>query len=139
MPDAQLTAQERHELLRVLRDLDPGAPKESRQHPRRKVLMHMELRRIVKNALGPITRVVVMNVSRVGVGFISKTPIAKGQHFVVRFRFAEGGGWLLLCEVRNTAPLANSQTKVGAKFIDRLEDDTGRSSVPADWLVGAPK
>lgn len=130
-----LTVQERHELVAVLRQLDPQAPAEQRLAPRRKALVKLWIRRIGKGRSGLPAKLVLVNVSTMGVGMVARTPLAKGDKFVMPLRFDEGGGWLVLCEVRNCKTLANGHYKVGGLFIDRIEDPSGDAKTPGDWLA----
>lgn len=130
-----LTTQERYELVSVLQQLDPQAPAEQRRMPRRKALVNLWIRRIGKGRSGLLTKLVLVNVSATGVGILAKTPFEKGDKFVMPLRFDEGGGWLVLCEVRNCKTLANGHYKVGGLFIDRIEDPSGDAKTPGDWLA----
>ena len=70
-----------------------------------------------------------------GVGLLTKVVHVKADKFVMPLRFDEGGGWLVLCEVRNSKSLATGHYKVGARFIDRIEDPWGDAKIPGDWLM----
>jgi hypothetical protein len=133
--EATLSAQERHQLVAVLRQLDPSSPVEQRRAPRRKALVNLWIRRIGKSRSRALARLVLINVSQSGVGILAKSPFERGEKFVMPLRFDEGGGWLVLCEVRNSKALANGHYKVGAKFLERIEDPSGDARIPGDWLA----
>jgi len=133
--EALLSAQERHELVCVLRQLDPQSPPEKRRSPRRKALVSLWIRRLIKGQPRSLLKLVLINVSENGVGTLAKTAFAVGDKFVMPLRFDEGGGWLVLCEVRNAKALPNGHYKVGAKFLDRVDDPCGDAKIPADWTV----
>lgn len=89
--DTLLSTQERHELVSVLRQLDPHAPSEQRHAPRRKALVNLWIRRIGKKTTKAVARLVLVNVSQNGVGFLAKSEFAAGEKFVMPLRFDEGG------------------------------------------------
>lgn len=131
----QLTTSERQQLLAVLRDMDPAVPAEKRRRPRRKVSQSLWLRRIARDEKFPIQRATLVNSSPAGVGLLCAHVLPEGERFVIPLRFLEGGGWLVLCEVRNCRRLSDAHFKVGAKFIDKIEDEVGNARPPADWSV----
>ncbi|HVS70559.1 MAG TPA: hypothetical protein VHQ47_04820 [Phycisphaerae bacterium] len=134
----QLTTNERQQLLAVLREMDPATsatPQEKRRKPRRKVAQKLWLRRIARDEKFPIQRATLVNTSQSGVGLLCSQQVPEGERFVIPLRFVEGGGWLVLCEVRNCRRLSESHFKVGARFIDKIEDDAGDARPPADWTV----
>jgi hypothetical protein len=133
--ESTLSLEERHQLVSVLRQLDPQSPAEQRRSPRRKALVNLWIRRINKHRSRALARLVLVNVSQTGVGFLAKSAFEAGEKFVMPLRFDEGGGWLVLCEVRNLKGLANGHYKVGAKFLERIEDPSGDARIPGDWLV----
>src|SRR5690242_18139043 len=111
MMEATLTPQERHELLRVLRQLDPSAPPEKRRTVRRKTLINIKIQRIGDGS--STDRMLLVNASVRGAGFLAKTRLSIGETFQMHLRFDEGGGWLVLCEVRNCRKLQSGHYKVG--------------------------
>ncbi|HVX86154.1 MAG TPA: PilZ domain-containing protein [Phycisphaerae bacterium] len=134
----QLTTNERQQLLAVLREMDPAAlaaPTEKRHKPRRKVAQKLWLRRIAQDEQFPIQQATLVNTSQTGVGLLCPQRLPQGERFVIPLRFVEGGGWLVLCEVRNCRRLSESHFKVGAKFIDKIEDHSGTARPPGDWTV----
>jgi hypothetical protein len=128
-----LTAEERHQLMAVLRDLDAQAPPESRRHPRRKVQLNIDIQMLGKESCG-IMSAILMNVAARGLGLISPRPLPTGRQFVVRLRFSEGGGWLVLCVVRNCTATEGGY-RIGAEFLDRIEDPEGRARSPRKWAA----
>jgi hypothetical protein len=133
MDSPTLTAEERHQLLAVLRELDQEAPLELRRHPRRKVQLSLWIRLL--GAKHPVrTPAILMNVAAQGVGLRVETPLKRGQKFLLQLRFVEGGGWLVLCEARSCRPL-NRTYQLGATFLDRIDDPDGTSRPPLDWLM----
>jgi hypothetical protein len=133
--ESTLSIEERHQLVSVLRQLDPQSPSEQRRSPRRKALVNLWIRRIGKSRSKALARLVLVNVSQTGVGFLSKAGFESGEKFVMPLRFDEGGGWLVLCEIRNLKALPNGHYKVGAKFLERIEDPSGDARIPGDWLA----
>ena len=133
MDNVNLTIQEKHQLLAVLREMDGNAPKEKRREPRRNIVMRLWIRPIIHRKCGR-QRAMILNVAPRGVGLVSRQPLAKGQKFVLPLRFEEGGGWLVLCEVRTCVVIVDGH-KIGAKFLDRIEDPKGSAAPPMDWLL----
>ena len=133
MDSATLTAEERHQLIAVLRELDREAPTEQRRNPRRKVQLNLWIRPLGEKSLGRMPAILV-NVAARGVGLHVERPMKAGQKFLLQLRFIEGGGWLMLCEARNCTPLRMAH-KVGAKFLDRIDDPDGTAKPPMDWLM----
>jgi len=89
----------------------------------------------------PINSIIV-NVSVQGVGIILSKALAKSAKFILPLRFSEGGGWLVLCEVRNCVSVLQvipnqyqRQWKVGARFLERIDDPKATAMPPLDWLV----
>ena len=139
MQNTELSAKERQQLLAVLRDLDETAPAEKRREMRRKVLLNMWIRKI-----GPsrrhaqsvaLIRASVVNVSAQGVGLLCSQPLSKQDRLVLPLRFREGGGWLVLCQVRNCQTTPNGEFRIGARFLDRIEDADGDAKVPMKWVL----
>jgi hypothetical protein len=133
MQTPTLTAQERHQLLAVLRELDTGAPAEKRRQPRRKVQLNIGIQTAGKGACGLISATLI-NVATGGIGLEVSNALPKGQRFAVHLRFREGGGWLALCEVRNCRPVAKG-FRVGAEFLNRIEDPNGTARIPRNWAI----
>jgi hypothetical protein len=137
MSEVLLSEEETHQLIAVLRDLDPAAPKEKRAGARRKVLLHIWIRRLAKGRSRNLQKVVLVDVSRKGLALLTTMPLEVDDKIVAPLQFGEGGGWLVLCEVRNCRKLASGHLKVGAQFIDRIEDENGTTRIPGDWLAYA--
>jgi hypothetical protein len=131
--DISLTSQERHQLLAVLREMDGNAPKEKRREPRRNILMRMWIRPIAHRKCGR-QRATLLNVASRGVGLMTLHALEKRQKFLLPLRFHDGGGWLVLCEVRSCVP-AKDGYKIGAKFLDRIDDLKGNAPPPMDWVL----
>jgi hypothetical protein len=132
-----LSAEERHALVAVLQELDPSAPREQRQAIRRKVLVESEVRILVKGAGKSTQKLAITNVSKNGAAIVRSEPLAVGDKFSLHLEFGEGGGWRVLCEVRNCRRLANGFFKIGGRFVDRIEDPSGTAQLPGDWLAYA--
>jgi hypothetical protein len=148
----ELTTQEKKRLLEALRDLQAG-PKERRRDPRRPVQMSLCIRKIKsgklqqgaaapsgKRPLRAVSEVdlfsaTLVNVSAHGVALVSKKSLAAGDKLLLPLRFREGGGWLVLCEVRNTSPQPNGRHRSGARFLDRIEDPDENAKIPMDWIL----
>ena len=140
MSEAILSEEEKHQLVAVLRELDPAAPKEKRTGVRRKVAMYIWIRRLIKGKSRTLIKALLVDVSRKGLALRVETPMATGDKVVAPLEFGEGGGWLVLCEVRNCRRVAGAgggEWKVGLQFVDRIEDVDGNSRIPADWLAYA--
>lgn len=133
MDNVNLTIQEKHQLLAVLREMDGNAPKEKRREARRNIVMRLWIRPIANRKCGR-QRAVILNVALGGVGLVSRQALEKGQSFILPLRFEDGGGWLVLCEVRTCAASKDGH-KIGAKFVDRIEDPKGNAAPPMDWLL----
>jgi len=134
MDHVTLTADERHQLLAVLRDLDQEAPTEKRKTARRRVDLGIWIRPVSRKAPG-LLKATLVNVAAKGVAVIVGRPMRKGDRFVLPLRFREGGGWLVLCEVRNSSTQGGGAWKVGAGFLERIDDPEGTARPPMDWLL----
>ncbi len=134
MESISLTTDERHKLLAVLREMDPKAPAEKRKSVRRKVQLEIWIRPVSKKSPGLIKSMLV-DVSARGVALVAGRVVQKGERFVMPLRFREGGGWLILCEVRNATALPRGRCKIGARIVDRIDDPEGDSKPPLDWLI----
>lgn len=128
-----LTAEERHRLMTVLRELDTHAPTENRRHPRREVQLNLHLH-LLGNAPPGIMPATLVNVAARGIGLVTPLPLALKQRFTVHLRFTEGGGWLVLCEVRNCS-VTEGGYRVGAEFVARMDDPKGSAQPPEMWLT----
>jgi len=135
MDNMTLSAKERHQLLSVLREMDSAAPREKRQTPRRSVVLRVRIR--VISALGKTTAhwALLRDVSARGIGLTLPFALSKGARLVAPLKFREGGGWLVLCEVRNCEEWEVGQFTVGARFIDKIDDPDGSAKPPLDWLL----
>jgi hypothetical protein len=135
MNEIALTVREKQQLLSVLRDLDPEAPSEKRQNPRRKVRLNLEIRAFSAGSSPIPVRAGLINVSPEGAGLIVSETLEVGNRLLLPLRFREGGGWLVLAEVRNCARLSHGQFKVGCLFREKIEDPDSNAQPPGDWLV----
>ena len=136
MEEVALTRQERDQLMAVLRELDGGAPVEQRRAPRRRVFIHIAVRSVsAEERKLTLLRGTVCNIAQTGVGIRLRKPLAEGSKFMLPLRFREGGGWLVLCEVRNCEKIGEREYRVGGRFVDRIDDPTGESQPPMDWLM----
>lgn len=133
MDNLTLSAAERHRLLSVLQELDHDAPPEKRTNLRRKVRVQENIR-IVEENNAPSTSIIV-NVSANGAAIVLSRPLPKKAKFILPLRFRDGGGWLVLCEVRNCVAQPRREWKIGARFVDRIEDPRGTAKPPMDWLL----
>jgi hypothetical protein len=133
METPALTAQERHQLMAVLRELDAQAPTEKRRQPRRKVQLNVGIQTAGKGACGLMSAKLV-NVAAGGIGLETPNALRKGHRFTMHLRFQEGGGWLVLCEVRNCRPVAGA-FRVGAELLNRTEDPDGTARIPRTWVI----
>ena len=132
MEEVSLTTEERHQLMSALRDLDPKAPREQRRAPRRRVQLNLSISPLGKQATE--MQAVLVNVSAQGVGLQVEQSLKVGQKFLLRLRFVEGGGWMVLCQTRNVRALRLG-FKIGAAFLDHIDDPTGKSKPPMDWML----
>ncbi|HUO09964.1 MAG TPA: PilZ domain-containing protein [Phycisphaerae bacterium] len=138
MAEVLLSEEERHQLVAVLRELDPAAPREKRAGPRRKVLLSIWIRHLAKGKSRSLQKGLLVDVSRKGLALLLDGPMSIGDKVVAPLEFGEGGGWLALCEVRNCRREARAtRWKVGVQFIDRIEDVDGKARIPGDWLAYA--
>jgi hypothetical protein len=140
MSTAELNAHERKQLLDVLREMD-GQGTERRRDKRRPVAINVYVRK-VKSAPGKkdtaevgLYQALVINVAVRGVGLTLRQPLDPGDKIVIPLRFREGGGWLVLCQVRSCATAEGGTYRIGTKFLERLEDPEGIAKVPVDWLL----
>lgn len=128
-----LTAHEKRQLLAALRELDAQAPIENRRQPRRNVQLNVGIQPAYKAACG-LLAAKLLNVSAGGIGLEMPTALHRGQRFAVNLRFREGGGWLVLCEVRNCRP-AKDAFRVGAEIVKHIEDPDGTARIPRTWGI----
>ena len=136
MMEVMLSEEERHQLVAVLRELDPGSPKEKRSGPRRKVLLKLWIRSIDNGKATGLQKVVLVDVSRKGLAILAPQALKAGSKVVAPLQFGDGSGWLTLCEVRNCRQVVGApRWKVGLQFLDRIEDTNGKSKIPGDWLM----
>jgi hypothetical protein len=136
MAQVELSAEERHNLVAVLRELDPASPKEKRAGPRRKVLLSLWIRRVVQRKALGVNKVVLVDVSRKGLAILTSQALEAGDKVVAPLQFGDGGGWLTLCEVRNCRKVAGvDRWKVGLQVLDQIEDTDGKGRIPGDWLA----
>jgi hypothetical protein len=129
----QLTLAERTQLMAVLRELDTAAPREKRREPRRKVIVELWIQPLGKPRPAR-QKAFLVNVSKRGLALVTQRGLAVESRFVVTLRFEDGGGWLVLCEVRNCSS-ADDEFKVGATLLDRIDDPKGNSKPPMDWIL----
>src|SRR5436190_1584698 len=112
MEPVTLSTQERHQLLSVLRDLDPASPPEKRRQTRRNVLLSLWIRVVVDCGQLEKVRATVLNVAARGAGLRLNQRLRKGDKLLLPLTFREGGGWLVLCEVCNCTPLDRGFFKI---------------------------
>lgn len=132
MEEVALTPEERHQLLSALRELDPKAPREQRRDPRRRIQLNLWITPLGEKS--PEILAMLVNVSAQGVGLHLERALKLDQKFLLRLRFVEGGGWLVLCQTRNVRALRLA-FKIGAAFLDHVDDPTGKSKPPLDWMM----
>ena len=135
MDDLSLSVKEKHQLLSVLRELDSAAPAEKRQLPRKPVVLRIRIRVIASPRKTTSHWAVVRDVAPRGIGLTLPFSLPKGSRLVAPLNFREGGGWLVLCEVRNCSEWDNGQFVVGARFVDKIDDPDGTAKPPMDWLL----
>jgi hypothetical protein len=128
-----LTAQEKHQLLSVLRELDRHSLSERRRFLRRVVHIRTTIRTLEFPASA--IKSVIVNVSRQGAALLIPQSLPLYAKFFFPIRFSEGGGWLVLCEGRNCVPQPRHQWRIGARFLDYIDDPRGTEKPPLDWLV----
>ena len=133
MNSPTLTLEEKHQLLSVLRELDPKAPAEQRRALRRKVHVEVPIRTLGQNPA--VLKSTIVNTSASGAAFVVNAPLPKKAKLLLPLRFCEGGGWLMLCEVRNCVPYPKRHWRIGARFLDHMDDPQGTAKVPLDWLL----
>jgi len=80
-------------------------------------------------------RATVLNVAARGAAVRVKQRLQKGDKLLLPLAFREGGGWLVLCEVRNCTPLDRGFFKVGCVFKEKIDDPTGQARPPLDWIL----
>ncbi len=135
MAEDTLTTREKHQLLAVLREMDPKAPTEKRQLPRRSVVIRIRIREIKASKLQKLQWAVLQDVAAKGLGLRTSDRMNKGTRFLARLRFRESGGWLALCEVRNCAKWQDGEFSVGARLLEQIDDPDGDAKPPLDWLL----
>src|SRR4051812_27939754 len=100
--------------------MDQNSPVEKRGEARRKVFHNLWIRSIHQRRCTRL-RATLLNVASKGVGMETSVPLLKRQRFILPLQFQDGGGWLVLCEVR-TCTSAKDKYRIGAKFVDRIDD-----------------
>jgi len=131
---APLTYDEVLQIKNVLRDLDPTAIQEKRRFPRQKTALELYVRKLAPGARHALFKVLMVNTSKRGVGILAPRVMNLGERFVLPLRFDDGGGWLVLCSVRNRRKLAGGHWKIGAEFLAWVEDESGKTRIPAEWF-----
>ena len=134
MSTVVLTPEQTHTLRAVLQEMDPAAPAEQRLWPRHKVALDMWIRTISPRGRTGVFKVMAMNLSKRGVGLLSRRLLSMGEKFALPLRFDDGGGKLVLCQVRNARRLSNGHCKVGATFVTWIDDNEGNAKIPDDWV-----
>jgi hypothetical protein len=139
MVQAELTREERSELLQVLGTLDPtrrALPPEHRRARRRGVLEWMPIYLLPTAAEDRkrVVRVLVKDVAAGGMGMYARRPLEMGTRFAFPVRFQEGGGALYLCVVTFSRKSSPRHFAIGAKFIESVDDPAGDAGVPSEWL-----
>jgi PilZ domain len=135
MEQIALNPEEREKLLNVLRELDPNVPAEKRRHKRRNTRLGLWIQPINEGGKRTVLKATLVNVAARGVGVEVKQPLTIGHKFLLRLRFREGGGWLVLCQVRNCRNLEDGQYRIGSQFLDRVDDPYGDLKPPFDWTL----
>lgn len=133
MHTTRLASEERRQLLSVLREFDRQAPPELRRQVRRKVEIHAAIRTIGQKST--FIKSVLVNVSKDGVALVLPRHLTSGTKFILSLRFSEGGGWLLLCEVRNCVAQPHRQWRIGAYFLEHIDDPHDIKKPPLDWIL----
>jgi hypothetical protein len=133
MHSSTLTSQEKHRLLSVLRELDGHSPAERRRFFRRKVQIRATINTLKSPSI--IMKSVIADISPHGAALLIPRALPKKAKFILPLRFSEGGGWLVLCEVRNCAPQSERMWRVGARFLEHIDDPRGTEQPPLDWLL----
>ena len=134
MSTVTLSREEKHRLSAVLRSMDPTAPKENRRWLRHKVLFDLWIKKVSRRGKKALFKVLAINVSKRGVAIVSPQKLSIGERFVMPLRFDDGGGRLVLCQVRDCRTLPSGEHRVGAYFIEWIEDTTGTTPIPAAWM-----
>jgi hypothetical protein len=140
MDTAELSSKERQQLMDVLGEMN-GTATERRRDKRRPVTVKLYVRRVKAASHKKITdevglfSAIVVDVAAHGVGLQLRHALEAGDKIVLPLRFREGGGWLVLCQVRSCSPAGEGSFRVGAKFLERLDDPEGIAKVPVDWLL----
>ena len=135
MNEMTLTVREKQQLLSVLRDLDPESPHEQRRSARRKVRLSLQIKAFESGSAPYPVRAALINVSPDGAGLMVSEDLEVGHKLLLPLRFREGGGWLVLAEVRNCTRVRQGQFKVGCFFREKIEDSAGTAQPPSDWLL----
>jgi hypothetical protein len=119
----------------VLRDM-ARSHSNKRGSDRRKVALPLWLRRMpgAGSDRTQLFRIMAVDISKKGVGCLSRRRLEMGESFVLPLRFAEGGGELVLCRVRFLRQLESGHFRIGAEFVATTPDPTGRSRIPREWL-----
>ena len=134
MSMVSLTPEQTHTLVAVLGELDPLAPRENRRTQRHKVALDLWIRKLSPTGRHAVFKVMAANLSKRGVALFSRRKMSVGERFVLPLRFDDGGGRLMLCQVRNSRELAGGHQKIGGQFIAWVTDDDGLAKIPDEWV-----
>jgi len=137
MTQTALSPSEIQQVLEVLHDLARDkAPANQRAADRRKVALPLWLRRLpgAGSDRSQLFRIMAVDISRKGIGCLSRRKMGLGENFVLPLRFTEGGGELVLCRVRYARQLQSGHYRLGAEFMATTPDPTGRARIPREWL-----
>ena len=129
-----LTDDEKTQLLSVLSELDPDAPPDRRTHSRHNASGDICLYTIAAQKIKRL-QASLINVSANGLGFSAFKELKKDSKVIIRVRFIEGGGSLILAVIRNCRSLNNGLFQVGVQFSEKVEDPRGDTMPPMDWVL----
>ncbi len=140
MSTPTLSQTERRQIVSILAELKrSGEESLGRRHQRRAVTQTLWLKRLPRPDLPrpAAFRIQTGDVSLKGIGFFSRRRLMAGELVVLPLQFKEGGGMLVLCEVRHCRSEPRGGYRVGVEFTETLPDPEVNERIPPAWLKRA--
>ncbi|MGC9260733.1 MAG: hypothetical protein ACP5I8_11760 [Phycisphaerae bacterium] len=139
MSATSLSQNERQQIVQIIENLKQEGESLGRRHRRRPVRQIMWLKRLPRpeRPRSATFRVNLEDVSLKGMGLFSRRHLQRNEYVVAPLQFREGGGMLVLCQIRFCRELPEGGYRVGAEFDETLADPTGTTRIPQAWLKKA--
>ncbi|MDA8378049.1 MAG: PilZ domain-containing protein [Planctomycetia bacterium] len=139
MRTTSLSQNERKQIVQIIENLKQEGEALGRRYRRRPVRQIIWLKRLPRadRPRSAAFRVNLEDVSLKGMGLFSRRHLQKNEFVVAPLQFREGGGMLVLCQIRFCRELPQGGYRVGVEFDETLSDPTGTTRIPQVWLKKA--